>query len=540
MSAIKPSGHTQQARAPSMKTILSDHAANAASGYPTPPSSPLQVTTFISLERPEQDDSRSSAETGVQTTTNAPESVQELNTERQKPVAADAPISLHTLQTRLGLQSWQCGGLKPDKSPCRLTISVSKKRLVNSQLKSMTARTQKSERLQTQLTELIDLVHCRWHKHGPARENRLAAWEACFSSLGVIPMPIEPFEDQIRSIWDSFSTKCIAFTSESKRCTYSIGGWRVTNCEKTIEEIIKSEIYLNNARLGYYLKVLESNMRCPKHLKSPFVEVARWKSRILEIRNTTLPIPSNADDSPTLGGLRPDAEVFAQKGKRPSTPREDHKSASARLEKTTEPLPPEFAKDPLDFWPMSKNRSRLDIVSRSEKPGDALDLSLIQRVLVMPLGKREQEHGYVYAYEVEGHKGFVKIGFTSQTVEERLERWEFNCNRALKCLYPNSPDNTMIVPNAHRVEKLCHAELRNHMVRIYCDRCRQHHLEWFETSSEKAVAVIQKWTRWMRTGPYESIQRKSSVKWDLKEEEIGKTTDMHKFMQELPRHSESR
>jgi hypothetical protein len=38
-----------------------------------------------------------------------------------------------------------------------------------------------------------------------------------------------------------------------------------------------------------------------------------------------------------------------------------------------------------------------------------------------PLKKEELDLGYFYVYEVEGNKGFVKIGFTTQTIEDRLE-----------------------------------------------------------------------------------------------------------------------
>jgi hypothetical protein len=53
------------------------------------------------------------------------------------------------------------------------------------------------------------------------------------------------------------------------------------------------------------------------------------------------------------------------------------------------------------------------------------------------------------------------------------------------------------VPNAARVEQLCHAELKRQNIRIYCSGCLKPHIEWFEISPSKAISVIEKWSKWM-------------------------------------------
>jgi hypothetical protein len=59
------------------------------------------------------------------------------------------------------------------------------------------------------------------------------------------------------------------------------------------------------------------------------------------------------------------------------------------------------------------------------------------------------------------------------------------------------------VPHARRVEALCHAELDHRRIRIYCTACMKQHIEWFEVLAMEVTAVIQKWSRWMSTQPYE-------------------------------------
>ncbi|KAL2823539.1 T5orf172 domain-containing protein [Aspergillus cavernicola] len=535
MSTTTPSEHIQQVTGPSTKTAPQDDRDNAAPGYPTPPSTP-QDTQWIS-KRPRQleDNAGLGAETGVQPHTNTSESTLELSPQAQKPDATDAPISLQTLRIRLGLQSWQCGGMKLDNSPCKLTISVSKRTLINSRLQSMIAHVKTSEDLQIRLEGLITLVHCRWHIHGPTKVSRIAVWKACFASLCNITLSTQSIGDKIKMIWDNFSIKCKAFTSGSKQCTEGIGGWRVTNCEKTINEIIKPEVYLDDARLDYYLEVLESNMYCPAHLKSPFIQVAMWKSTIQEICNGAQPGSSEAEDSNNLellNNAKIGKEAFTKMEKPPTSLRQNYEVVSACSVKTLG-LSPEFAKDPVEFWPITKNTSRFDLIPWNKKPGGATGPHIIREVLVKSFSDKEHQDGYVYAFEVEGNKGFVKIGYTTRTVKDRLKDWEFDCNRVPKCLYPNPSNNVMKVPNAHRVEQLCHAEFSSYRVRTYCKVCRKQHLEWFEISSKEAIAVIRKWTRWMRRDPYEEIQQRSKVKWDLKDQEIQKTNDMLRFMQDL-------
>jgi hypothetical protein len=137
-----------------------------------------------------------------------------------------------------------------------------------------------------------------------------------------------------------------------------------------------------------------------------------------------------------------------------------------------------------------------------------------------PLDGRDQEDGYVYLYVVEGNKGFVKVGYTGRSTEIRHKELGFDCNRDPKVLYPIPSNSAMVVPHARRIEALCHAELDHRRIRIYCRGCLKQHIEWFEISPAEAIAVIQKWSKWMTTRPYQSIQLRSVVKWTLKEEEM--------------------
>ncbi|KAL6232414.1 hypothetical protein BDW75DRAFT_217841 [Aspergillus navahoensis] len=147
--------------------------------------------------------------------------------------------------------------------------------------------------------------------------------------------------------------------------------------------------------------------------------------------------------------------------------------------------------------------------------------------MMKTLSAKDQETGYLYIYEVEGNKEFVKIGYTTRSIKERHEEWCFDCNRKPKLLFPGPAMKAPLVPNARRVEALCHAELSHRQVIIFCYGCLKTHQEWFRVSSAEAVAVIEKWSAWMKKEPYKSD--KSS----LKEEETRKASDMDQFMTDL-------
>ncbi|CAO2650053.1 Nn.00g013450.m01.CDS01 [Neocucurbitaria sp. VM-36] len=117
-----------------------------------------------------------------------------------------------------------------------------------------------------------------------------------------------------------------------------------------------------------------------------------------------------------------------------------------------------------------------------------------------PLGERDDETGWVYIYNRASSPGYVKIGWTARSVEDRLDGWS-------KCGYvPNELFRARGVPNAQRAETLTHYELIKEWRRER--RCKVHphtsHQEWFEVSQERAIQVLGDWAEFFKkTEPYE-------------------------------------
>jgi hypothetical protein len=111
-------------------------------------------------------------------------------------------------------------------------------------------------------------------------------------------------------------------------------------------------------------------------------------------------------------------------------------------------------------------------------------------------------NGSLYIFDRSSSPGHVKIGWTSRTVQGRLDEWS-------ECGYkPNLLFSVHNVPNAHRAETLTHHELVMEWRRegiCKAAHCRKSHEEWFEISREGAEKVVGEWAEFMkRARPYDS------------------------------------
>ncbi|MCJ1387148.1 hypothetical protein MMC17_010277 [Xylographa soralifera] len=218
--------------------------------------------------------------------------------------------------------------------------------------------------------------------------------------------------------------------------------------------------------------------------------------------------------------------------------------------------------DPVSYWPKAYDTSAFEILAHVNRlASPTLSHKLIYTKISRPLDAQDLHDGYVYAYEVDGNNGYVKIGYTTRSVTDRHDEWLFDCNRQTKSLHPPPPPlpaaaaaattnissdaaaattpatrpaaTAVLTPHARRIEALCHAELDHRRIRIYCGACLKQHVEWFDVSAAEVTAVIQKWSRWMATRPYELLQLRYGFKWALKASEVQRTLRIEQFMREL-------
>ncbi|KAJ5523595.1 hypothetical protein N7513_013139 [Penicillium frequentans] len=157
-----------------------------------------------------------------------------------------------------------------------------------------------------------------------------------------------------------------------------------------------------------------------------------------------------------------------------------------------------FENDPqiLPPYPPQKLRSEFRPHINEPSPDDC-----VYRKMLDPLVDRDFETGRLYIFDRVSSPGHVKIGWTANSVSNRLRSWS-------SCGYtPNLLFNTSPIHNAMRAETLTHYEFikewrRERMCKA--PGCGKSHQEWFEISGERAKQVVSKWATFMEIArPYD-------------------------------------
>jgi hypothetical protein len=447
---------------------------------------------------------------------------------------AEAEVrDVDTLMARLQLNDWRCGGCKPDGELCQRPIYEKRQVKIRTQLGQLLTHLKPSENLDDELEKLVMLVHCHSHDHGNAKEDRLELWtRALPQASATFTFTIERHIK--KTLLRQLEQKCRGTTQRKTRCGQNIGGQRVENCRKTINEILQPDVYEDADLLERYLKVLEANMYCHFHEgNQTYKMVMTWKTSImdtLEKSKTELVGDANLLTPPAeshTGSINSETE-----SKGPDVNQETLcRNRQLPTPRSTRSLSPEFYHSPWKFWPPSLDTSPFKLLPRRDSIPDLTGrYDQVKTVVIRNLAKTHNVEGYVYLYEVEGNEGFVKLGHTAN-LEQRHKDWAFDCNRKTKILYPLLKDDMKKVPNAHRVEALCHSEMDHCRVRVDCNACLKEHIEWFETTPDECIKVIKKWSQWMRTNPFHRVVNGRAAL--LKKEQRDKTQDMVKFMESI-------
>lgn len=147
-------------------------------------------------------------------------------------------------------------------------------------------------------------------------------------------------------------------------------------------------------------------------------------------------------------------------------------------------------------------------------PEDLSVLTITHKVLDLMRSalseKQGTDHGLVYMLRMIGRPGFVKIGCTRKSLDKRMKEINECIPHKLQSI---SDDDRCPVPNYMRVERLIHAELHTYRRAFSCDCGKRNfddeadngatrHNEWFEIDEEKALEVVSRWKKWIRTRPY--------------------------------------
>lgn len=509
--------------------------------YPSPPTSPQPARA---ADRPSLDKSIASPKFEVSIDKIASKTTESARTKSSAPKEDAHPVTpaestasddedsdsqqetlkLGVWKEALSLSGMQCGATKINEETCKLKISKKKIKDMEDIIKLAWLPNISSLETETHLDALAKLVHCRHHDHNPLRQARVSKWMALLPGGPRSPS----LQSRLRNILGAAPTMCTS-TTEGRPCLTPVDEKRLY-CKKTMKKMI--EMAMNPSddddSLAVLVKVLQYHMLCADHSKvQPYKHRDDWTRRINKFRAAC------QNEIKTKLAERETSQTEVLKKVKPITGEAALASPPSSPRRMVDD-------DPATYWDTGFETSRFDILGTGDMgPEDKSAMDEIHELVRTLLNtdpdptENEVYNGFVYIYQVPGNDHLVKIGFTTRTIALRHDEWKKDCHREPVVLYPAAGTAAGAVPHAHRLERLVHAELREKQTRVYCERCDKPHREWFAVKADEAIAVVEKWTRWIRGRPYEKRETRAGVKWYLREEESKRLKDMTNFMKGL-------
>lgn len=433
-----------------------------------------------------------------------------------KPVATvPTDKAIADLRERFFLDTGRCYSIKQDrKSFCsnRIALNGSDKDAntrANELLAQLMQKPGTAAQLEQILEDLATKVHCTYHGTFEYIEARIDTWLLCVSAYN----KDEPYQlsqrRHLRRIIGQLPQKCTGFKASRgsdgpRNCFMDLGGEKRIQCEDSVMAILAcTETPGSEDSLSNLFTKLKRNLLCRYHDKK-LCRQEKWETRLDQFNEECRAAARRVNESAAN-----ESDTSPPKAIVPASPsklnRESYLTSKFEIRATGDDLPPDTT------WQ------------------EALD-TLLKTPLNQSLKRKENEtiSGFIYAYTVEGNSDLIKIGYTTRSVALRHKEWEDDCLRKPISVYEGT-----VTTNAFRVEKLIHAELVREKVRVFCVACQKQHLEFFKIGKDKAMTVIRKWERWMRSNPYglpaENRDTKRWLKWTEKQ----RLVDIEEFLEEI-------
>lgn len=501
---------------PTLKPSVSDPQSTPS---PTLKKTPVQDEVLAADESPLKE-TLAPSETPTSEKTPTPDKT---TTTDEFPALDETPTQaqVNDLKTRLELNTGKCHSITENRDAfCSLSMpSTATQIRIDALVTALAINFDSDDKLEETLRELAQRIHCQCHTGKIYIELRINKWwQAMPADKAGRPRTL-PTHRSLRVLEYEFPTCCTGFNKSLNNCGYKLRGEKMLESARLMDQIITCVTAPRTGEsLGSLLESLKASLLCPFHDKRRIrSQQGQW---ILEQQDswiTRLEVFENdcraaleesnqrirrATPEPTPSAPQPSAGLQTP----PATPRHAIGSRDARGLDTSAFI----------LFPKSEALSKEEI--RKSVQGiatETLDQTTKSR------NQSEKNPGYLYAYQVDGNKGFVKIGYTTRDPKLRHAEWQGDCHRKMTVVH-QSPE----IPHAWRAERLVHAELLNQLVRVDCKACRKQHKEWFEIPKDKAIEVIEKWTTWMMDEPYHEIVTRAGSRWSLKWEKLkGLNTD---------------
>ncbi|KAL8707028.1 MAG: hypothetical protein Q9225_007872 [Loekoesia sp. 1 TL-2023] len=277
---------------------------------------------------------------------------------------------------------------------------------------------------------------------------------------------------------------CVANTSRGRRCRKIITKKKLEEAKSILEQLETGDPIMDSKSVRQQLQKLAERLHCTRdHHKYAHVLSKNWEVTV---------------------GLCTEPALIQESAVPSTDVRVSSVSRRATLEKDRFDTSRTYIRNFTPYDARTKSQSNTE--------------GFVEGAITKDLTKQEiEKKGLIYIYWFPGNFGHIKIGLTTRTVEKRLQEWERKCRHKIHLDFSSCQTDQEPIPHVYRVEKLVQAQLRSCRKKdIQCTGCGRCHKEWFETLREEAIALVQKWSAWMRTNPYEEV---TEGVWKLKEEQ---------------------
>ncbi|KAH7320664.1 meiotically up-regulated gene 113-domain-containing protein [Stachybotrys elegans] len=451
------------------------------------------------------------------------------------PTVSDSMVELPDTEESIALQTWKkalsldegrCGATTKSTNNigrCMINIASSRTTEIDNLIRILRRLNHSPRQVERHLDNLAKLVHCHWHDHPPIRDIRIEEWLAALPDSPRTPTP----ERRLRTILGPVPSKCASLTKLGKPCKKSVKRDDQYLCGKTISKMVQIATAASDDDtlddLAYLALVLRHHILCHSHQTYTPTYQDECASAIDKFQAACQHERKRQEAENAIAGANDTREGN-------TAVRVD--GSHALITPPSSPKTLKVRRNPRNYWEQGFDTSPFDVLGKNDtveeyKTPNEMIRSVAEDLLdTSPkLSENEMTNGYLYSFTVPGNERFVKIGFTTREGETRIEEWKKSCNRDPIVLYLAMK----AVPHAHRVEKLVHAELMEHRVRIYCERCGKQHIEWFEAPEAVVIASLKKWSLWMAGKPYEE----KHSDWHLKEKYKKRLHNVEEFLKDL-------
>ncbi|KAK3196392.1 hypothetical protein K4F52_000274 [Lecanicillium sp. MT-2017a] len=425
------------------------------------------------------------------------------------------------MKTKMLIDTGRCRCMKKAMDGlCSAYIPSKNSDKIDEQVTLILANPCSGEELEEKLGDLARLVHCNVHDSGEYVESRIDTWLLVLppGADGKLPQPSR--KRKLQRIIGQIPEKCTWKNRGGDPCGYRLNGLQKTNCQDAIDDILAN---LQKNYIDERMQTLKYNLLCHFHNRGRLQHREEWDDRLSKFHIVCTTLAEKIKE--LAERAKKDKQVALTSGNILTI------ESLAENAQTTPHKPATLAKvvkAKFDTSPFVVIAVGDQLAPQKTWLEELTDLAKSPLETPPKSKHSEVDSGYLYAYQVEGNKGCVKIGFTTRRPDLRHGEWERDCNRKISRVHTGK-----CVPNAYRVERLVHADLGKIRLRIHCKGCGIQHREWFETSMEEAIKAITKWSTWMMSRPYEEVRSKTGAEWLLKAAEKLRLADFEEFLDDI-------